>query len=298
MSAKHALSFIKDPWLKITPPIEFNDPYELTGRASKRYDKGFGTKILEDKGARMTAANLLNRAFELKLKHDDLPRIAKHEPGLWQRMTRWYVWVKATEFALEFPRIASVWHGVACFSEDPRNRLMWAHYADRFRGLVIGFNTLNAFFRDVPLKRVVYTGQRVIFPHLSSERCSPQKKRRNSDRRFVNLLSGMDGLLLTKHPDFKYEKEWRLAVLLAHCRKRLQNRFFRRVPRACISEVIIGPRCAVVAQAVRTARRYAPQALVQKLNIDLSSYELNLGVSGRSKPATSGRIKPSHFEVR
>ncbi len=273
MSAKHALSFIKDPWLKITPPIEFNDPYELTGRASKRYDKGFGTKILEDKGARMTAANLLNRAFELKLKHDDLPRIAKHEPGLWQRMTRWYVWVKATEFALEFPRIASVWHGVACFSEDPRNRLMWAHYADRFRGLVIGFNTLNAFFRDVPLKRVVYTGQRVIFPHLSSERCSPQK-------------------------DFKYEKEWRLAVLLAHCRKRLQNRFFRRVPRACISEVIIGPRCAVVAQAVRTARRYAPQALVQKLNIDLSSYELNLGVSGRSKPATSGRIKTSHFEVR
>src|SRR5205809_882856 len=92
LRAEHALSFIRDPWLKITPPIQFNDVYELTGHAGRKHDETLEAMVLQDRGARTTAANWFNSAFGVNLKQNDLARIAEHNRKLWRSMARWYIW--------------------------------------------------------------------------------------------------------------------------------------------------------------------------------------------------------------
>ncbi len=168
MRADHALLLLRDPWLKVTPPVEFNDPNELTARASKKSCTLFAKLILMDWGSRTQAANILNQVCQAlpqthnipRLKQDDLPAFAEKNPKLWQAFMRGYEWGIYTDLGQKYLRIASTWHGVVWFSEDSRNRLMWAHYADSFKGVVIGFASRNEFFRENPLKRMVYSESR------------------------------------------------------------------------------------------------------------------------------------------
>ena len=37
-------------------------------------------------------------------------------------------------------------YGISCFSEQPANLLLWAHYADAHAGLVVGFDTTHPEF--------------------------------------------------------------------------------------------------------------------------------------------------------
>ena len=47
--------------------------------------------------------------------------------------------------------------GVTCFSEDPDNLLMWAHYADKSQGFCLEFNTTLPPFDNEKLMRVNYS---------------------------------------------------------------------------------------------------------------------------------------------
>lgn len=80
--------------------------------------------------------------------------------------------------------------GLLCFSEDWRNPVLWSHYADKHRGLCLGFD-----LRVDLLKRVTYVNSRLPKP-------------KELDEAFVEKL------LFTKFAHWSYEAEYRVYVTL------------------------------------------------------------------------------------
>lgn len=81
---------------------------------------------------------------------------------------------------------------VCSFTERPDNELMWAHYADNFKGVCLEFN-----FSDVPeinnvLSKVEYTNETPIINSMSYE----ELKR----------------VMTIKRKAWEYESEWRLLL--------------------------------------------------------------------------------------
>jgi hypothetical protein len=87
--------------------------------------------------------------------------------------------------------------GIASFSETWNNELMWAHYADGFRGIAIGYSVrklLACLDDQYALARIAY-----------------------GDKPYVLDLRGMKtrgdrarAILSTKNLKWSYEREWRL----------------------------------------------------------------------------------------
>ena len=83
-------------------------------------------------------------------------------------------------------------YGVLCFSELKNDVLQWSHYAERHRGICLGFDVSGSSGK---FGRVTYRTTRLPFPeHL--------------DEDFLWKL------LSTKSQAWKYEKEWRVFLTL------------------------------------------------------------------------------------
>lgn len=86
--------------------------------------------------------------------------------------------------------------GICSLSEAHDHELMWAHYADQFRGICIEYyvpRLLEALSEDIELAKVSYSEQNYrVFPKTASD--SDTAKR----------------ILSTKNHRWFYEREWRL----------------------------------------------------------------------------------------
>jgi len=142
--------------------------------------------------------------------------------------------------------------GVFSLSATWNNGPMWAHYAANHTGFAIGFDSTNQFFNRrrsehdefYHLRQVLYT--------------PPPPPRSFSD------LGEAATLFLTKHPDWSYEREWRMlppladAALTAGAAEDPIHLF--TFPTAALSSVILGAR--------------ASQDLRQKIQVLLASKHL------------------------
>jgi len=87
--------------------------------------------------------------------------------------------------------------GVACFTPELKNILMWSHYAARHTGFCLEFDTNYFPFQDQQkLNKVFYSTSYPTYPHVDIVR--------------KPLILGSP--LFTKSKDWKYENEWRLIV--------------------------------------------------------------------------------------
>lgn len=101
--------------------------------------------------------------------------------------------------------------GVCCFSEVWDSILMWSHYADHHRGICLGYDETDFMEQHSGvLKKVRYSTH---YPDVSIGEIT----------RDPNKM--LDNYLLTKHVDWRYEKEWRLIITEDACRKRVQAPF-------------------------------------------------------------------------
>lgn len=91
--------------------------------------------------------------------------------------------------------------GMLSLSEDPVNVLMWAHYADNHRGLVLGFDEKHEFFnRKRSQNDEFYSLRKVIYSDAAP---------------FSSLLTlEDDAIFVTKGTKWEYEKEWRMLAPL------------------------------------------------------------------------------------
>lgn len=85
--------------------------------------------------------------------------------------------------------------GIACFSETPRNELMWAHYADQFKGICIAYD-VDRLIKSLPddsyLVRMYYDD---MLPGVGGSE--------------GDLTEAARKILSRKNHKWLYEREWR-----------------------------------------------------------------------------------------
>lgn len=116
--------------------------------------------------------------------------------------------------------------GMLCFSATWRNPLLWSHYADRHRGLALGFDS-----NEQKIKPVKYVHQRPVL-HV------------------VNLQIANE-LLYTKYMGWSYEQEARVFLSLED-RDPSTGLYFADFGSDCmLKEVIVGPLSSVSQSRLR-----------------------------------------------
>ena len=115
--------------------------------------------------------------------------------------------------------------GLICFSEDWVNPLLWSRYADKHRGICLGFEVDRRI-----LRKITYVKER-------------------SALRLPLTKETADELLWTKYWDWKYEEEWRSWLQLD---EREHGYHFDSQPDMMqLREVIVGPLCATTESEVK-----------------------------------------------
>ena len=89
--------------------------------------------------------------------------------------------------------------GISCLSESDSSLLMWAHYANNYKGMCVEYELLQISeqlkFSPIP---VIYANEKISLNSLISENLG-----RDTMRLFVESIT-------TKSPEWSYEKEWRI----------------------------------------------------------------------------------------
>ena len=98
--------------------------------------------------------------------------------------------------------------GILSLSEIPDHELMWSHYADTYRGLVLCFDEGNSFFNRRRSETDEFYFVRKV--HYSD---GPATSLANIDG---------DALLVTKGTKWSYEREWRMLVPLRDATRSLK----------------------------------------------------------------------------
>jgi hypothetical protein len=121
-------------------------------------------------------------------------------------------------------------YGLICFSETWDNLLVWSHYAEKHRGIALGFEVA-----EQDIFRVSYITDRFKIPF-----CCKTKQIIDGEKILTDLLS-------SKSIDWKYEAEHRIFCKLSECtRERNQSGslYFEKFSGSLVlREVLIGMNC-------------------------------------------------------
>ena len=147
--------------------------------------------------------------------------------------------------------------GVACFTKLPNDPLMWAHYADKHRGVVIGFDTTH--------------------PDFSRVRHVDYSKARPVHRRLGGKLEDME---MVKSDVWIKEEEWRISAFLADCDIRMEGNnpiYVQTLSRDAFASVTFGCRTAPefrTAVALSLSRWNLARCELQEMKLCDLTYEL------------------------
>lgn len=184
------LAFLSADKLFISDPANFNDPFDL--KLTFEDDSSMG-------GFPMSA---LQSAFANAI--DEWPHIADHwayDADTFETMKKWAIRGLPLVYVEQAIERRFQKFGVACFSTESNQPLMWSHYGNSHRGMCVQYfvqpMTLAAD-RNFLQYPVNYTTILPSIP-LTEVLFSP----RNVGQR----------ILATKSIDWAYEKEWRLVHL-------------------------------------------------------------------------------------
>jgi hypothetical protein len=243
----HGLDILTSLHLKITPPNQFNDPFEFTPYVVCSNPAGRIKRFFKDKTnlrelyiAKKNAGFTGNfREFRKQLR----PEMSRIIDSLAPDVPK--VSLETQLGSLDY---ISKTYGVLCMSRRRDSLLMWGHYCDCYRGLVIGFDDQHETFRGGDgLHPVKYVRQRVLFD-------SAWKQGSVEERNFENQI------VFSKNEEWSYEEEVRQLFLLRRLnQKQLDGGkigYFLPIQAAAIISVTVGPRCSEkLYTAVQTALR-------------------------------------------
>lgn len=179
--------------LKASDPREFNDPFEFCPQVETNISVEAVERKLHDHDF---LENIHKRLAIIKQEH---PTFAGFLEDIERDKAKWLAFFlkrfsEPVNFCPDtFAEIAAKHVGIICFSQTPDNILMWSHYADSHRGMVIEFDE-TTFGKN--LTAVEYENDRAIY--------SP-----------VFDVGGFEHLVRVtkrKSEQWSYEKEVRLIV--------------------------------------------------------------------------------------
>jgi hypothetical protein len=255
--------------IKVTPPIEFNDPFEFTPQI-------VGTIPLQHIERMLTDPAFLSHAYPVHMAAGTFSG-SKTEFDHYMREQK-------TSQSQEFlkgglPIVVKVLRtihlvnlskdiGLLCLSEKDKDILMWSHYSDGHTGLVVGLTTdhppLSVTER---LWKVAYDSERVKLD-LAWLPDSEEYKQYTKE------------LVTTKSSHWQYEQEWRQFFPLQKChvdRHDDATHYFLKIQPQLITKVILGWRCSDVTEnSVRRALTESrlQHVLLEKTVLDERKFEL------------------------
>lgn len=139
--------------------------------------------------------------------------------------------------------------GLLCFSLDWHNPLLWSHYADRHRGIALGFDIDDQILRPVSYRRT-----RPILKTID--------------------LKVPDWLLYTKYVDWEYEHEARIFTDLKDRDPRTNLYFADFNDQLVLREVIAGPLCSASEETLRAATGAAANVTFRKARLAFRSFRV------------------------
>ena len=147
--------------------------------------------------------------------------------------------------------------GVLCFSEKKTDLLQWAHYAERHKGICLGFDVSKS---QGKFGRVQYVTERFPFPEKLDVDFSWR-------------------LLSTKSKAWEYEKEWRVFLEL---KEGIWNEGAGRVlyfadfgPELVLQEVILGASNKTsIDDILQVLRGYSETVRVSSMRLSCDGFEL------------------------
>jgi len=153
--------------------------------------------------------------------------------------------------------------GLLCFSENWINPVLWSHYADKHRGICLGFNLLRS-----ESKPVTYQPERIA----------------SSSAKPLPASSALEEkLLFTKFEHWHYESERRVRVPLSGALPEGPLYFKPFGTDLALTEVILGDACTLSLDALRTlVRGVDPSAVTFRARLAGKSY--NVVPDGDSVP--------------
>jgi len=140
-------------------------------------------------------------------------------------------------------------HGLLCFSLDWHNPVMWSHYADKHRGLALGFDVDEQIMQ--PISYV-------------ESRPAPKK----IDFKLANSL------LFTKYAGWSYEQEVRIYTMLEEQDSERDLYFAQFGKQLVLREVIAGTRCEVTKEELREAIGSITKVKLTKARLAFKSFRV------------------------
>jgi len=234
--------FLADRLIRFTQPRDFNDPFELRtpfesliGNSERKQvardeiEKQFLAAYATQFGSKSTPT----REVKAKIKWKARELAAKIDPA----MNVAHGHVLDVLNADLFPTRADRALGILCLSSCPTNLLMWAHYTDNYRGLVVEFDTETPFFENLG-------GVHKDVGQLTAVTYSDSRPSIGPDSQTDPTVA----FLFTKAKQWDYEQEWRLVRPLRAATKVIAVDPFPihlfEIPAQSITSVIVGHRMA------------------------------------------------------
>ncbi|MGO9200744.1 MAG: DUF2971 domain-containing protein [Limisphaerales bacterium] len=236
LCGSYGVDILRNLELKITPPNQFNDPFEFTPKlvcsdaaryARRLFRKKENLKKLYDECRSAGKFTGSFRDFRRIVDQKKPALIAEMDDALRESLPN-------TEKA-HLNRVSEL-HAILCLSRRRDSILMWGHYCDQALGLVIGFDkSAAAFQQGKGLRPVTYVRKRVVFD-ANWKTGSPQ------------MAAFEHEMVFSKNDDWSYENEERQLFSLASLtRKPLKNGnvgYFLPIPSTAVVSVTLSPRCS------------------------------------------------------
>jgi hypothetical protein len=247
----HGVSVLRNLEFKITPPNQFNDPFEFTPRIICSDPHSYAKRILRNKAhikdlyERLIRCDGFVGSFRQFREH-----VRSDRPEMVRIMARGVPIVVADVQKEHLDRVSERF-GVLCMSKLRDSILMWGHYCDKHRGMVIGFDSSSEELRrEKGLRAVSYVKERVLLDV-------------NWKPGSTSAIRYEDELVFSKNEDWRYEQELRALFRLSKVTERpLQDGgvgyFLPFSPTALVS-VSLGAKCsAEFERTVESALRAGP----------------------------------------
>lgn len=148
--------------------------------------------------------------------------------------------------------------GVLCFSRNWFNPVLWSHYADKHRGMALGFEVRDRFAIPVSYEKTL---TEVEIDQLAS---SPDPA-----KDFGRVL------LATKFEDWRYENEFRIFVDLTQHESEGGLYFCYFDSDLVLTSVVLGARCSVpIGQVRKLVSQYPHKVRVTQARMAFTKYEV------------------------
>src|SRR5258708_13016860 len=246
---------LRDLRFKVTPPNELNDPFEFSpylapGKVTEEHVR----EIMFSASPRALYEEMVRSGeklppfdhFERTVRAVFPSRVANAVP-MFERSYEELV-------AANLDSVSQI-VGLVCLTGEENKPLMWSHYTDSHKGMLLEFDASHPYFREnSKLTKVKYSETRVPFDPAWPDG-SPELEHHCGE------------VLCTKNAAWTYESEWRFLIALRDCHQTKPNGrtlYFTDIPPGLVVRAILGCRCpAEVENQVLEAKKARTFSLYQ-----------------------------------